>query len=73
MNIEPDQLERIWDNLLSRQPEVITATFSSLDSRNRKAVIMHLQCMMSETGWQPEQQSSAKAAIQALETLSNQE
>jgi len=69
----PDQLEEVWDNLLSRQPELIRAAFASLNPPNQKAVITHLNRMISETGWQPEQQVSAKAAIQALETLSNQD
>ncbi len=68
-----NQLEQLWDNLLSRQPELIRSAFASLDPTNQKAVITHLNRMISETGWQSEQQFSAKAAIQALETLSNQD
>ena len=69
----PDQLEGLWEDLLSRQPELIWAAFDSLDKPSQKAVFTHLQRMVSEVGWQPEQQVSAKAAIQALETQSEQE
>ena len=69
----PDQLEGLWEDLLSRQPELIRAAFDSLDKPSQKAVFTHLQRMVSEVGWQPEQQVSAKAAIQALETQSAQE
>jgi hypothetical protein len=73
MNIESDQLEQIWDNLLSRQPNLIQAAFSSLDSINQKAVLAHLYRMVDETGWQPEQRASARAAIKVLGSQSNQD
>ncbi len=73
MNIGSDQLEQIWDNLLSRQPNLIQAAFSSLDSINQKAVLAHLYRMVDEAGWQPEQRASARAAIKALGSQSNQD
>jgi hypothetical protein len=68
-----DQLEGLWEDLLSRQPELIRAAFDSLDKPHQKAVFIHLQRMVSEAGWQPEQRASAKVAIHALETQSDQE
>jgi hypothetical protein len=73
MSKDPEQLEQLWDNLLSRQPELIRATFSSLDASDQKAILTHLHCMAHESGWQPEQKASAKAAILALAVQSKQE
>ena len=73
MNIEPDQIERLWDDLLSRQPQLIRAAFASLNASDQKAVLAHLHHMVKDTGWQPEQKISAEFAIQTLETQSRQE
>ena len=62
-----DKLEAVWDELLSRQPERIRATFSTLDTPEQQAVVRHLQNMSSESGWQPEQRLSARIALRALE------
>jgi hypothetical protein len=73
MNNMPEQLEGLWDDLLSRQPDLIRSTFASLDADGQKAVIAHLQCMLTGVGWQPEQRVSAKAALMVLVPQSNQE
>jgi hypothetical protein len=69
----PEQLEGLWNGLLSRQPELIRSTFASLDTPNQNIVLAHLQRMVSEAGWQPEQRASAKVAIQVLDTQLRQE
>jgi hypothetical protein len=69
----PKQLDQLWDNLLSRQPDLIRASFASLDIPDQKAIIAHLHRMVNETGWQPEQRTSAIVAIQAIVTHSKQE
>lgn len=61
-----DPLEYIWDNLLSRSPKRIRAVFKNLDEASQREVISHLNKMVSEEGWQPEQIASAKAALAAL-------
>jgi hypothetical protein len=66
-------LESLWNDLLSRQPERIWEAFNSLDAANKQIVLAHLQNMVSESGWQAEQRVSAKAALQALQHLTNQE
>lgn len=66
-------LEQLWDELLSRQPETIKSAFSALDPGDQQAVLSHLQCMASEDGWQAEQRSSARVAMQVLENQSRQE
>ena len=62
-----DPIEDLWDGLLSRQPELVRAAFSSLDLAERAAVLAHLQRIVSEAGWRPEQRLSAQAALDALE------
>ncbi len=72
-NIQSDQLELMWDNLLSRQPDRIQSAYASLNTHDRKAVLAHLHHMVKEPGWQPEQRQSAKTAIKAINTLSKQD
>jgi hypothetical protein len=58
--------EQIWEELLSRQPGLIKAAFASLEPTDQKAVLSHLQHMVNENGWQPEQRISARAALDVL-------
>ena len=62
-----EQLEFLWDALLSRQPDIIQDVFYGLDEDSRRNVMAHLKAMASEEGWQPEQAKSARAALDALE------
>ena len=68
-----EHLEILWNDLLSGQPELIRQAFESLDVPSQKMVIDHLQKMVNESGWQPEQRVSAKAALNALENQMNQD
>jgi hypothetical protein len=61
-----DPLELIWDNLLSRQADFIRPAFASLSEQDQQTVLAHLQRMVTEPGWQPEQRISAKAALDVL-------
>jgi len=67
MDITPEQLEAIWNDLLSRQVKLVRKAFNVLDTSSQRTVLLHLQRMVSESGWQPEQRTSAKAALKALE------
>lgn len=69
MNGNQDLYEDIWGMLLSRQPVMIEKAFASLESEQQNVVLDHLQRMVTEPGWQPEQRVSAQAA---LDTISNQ-
>jgi len=62
-----DSPEYLWENLLSRQPELIRSAFDSLDPETRRHVLAHLQRMVTEEGWHAEQQASARAALDTLE------
>lgn len=59
-------LEKLWDRLLSRQPELVLKAFRTLKSQDREAVMDHLRRMASEPGWHPEQVKSARVALDAL-------
>jgi hypothetical protein len=61
------ELERIWDGILSREPERIRATYRGLSLPDRRTVMTHLHRMADEDGWHPEQQLSAKIALDALQ------
>lgn len=58
--------ENFWDELLSRQPDQVRAAYHSLDSQRKVEIYSHLQRMVSEPGWHPEQRRSAQAALDAL-------
>lgn len=61
-----DPLELLWDNLLSRHPEQVQKAYAALSLAEQQAVASHLQSMVSEPGWQPEQRISARAALEAI-------
>jgi hypothetical protein len=73
MNKTIPQLDQLWDNLLSRQPDLIWIAYASLDAPEQKSVLAHLLRMASDSGWLPEQRDSAKVAVKALATQSKQE
>lgn len=62
-------LEQAWDDLLSREPDKISRRFASLDQDSRLTVRQHLQKMVSEEGWHPEQVLSAKSAIRVINKM----
>ena len=62
-------LEQAWDDLLSHDPQKISLRFNSLDQDSRETVHRHLQTMVSESGWHPEQVLSAQAALDAINQL----
>ncbi len=64
---QANQLETLWDDLLSRQPERVRAAYASLNVHERKVVLEHIERMAREAGWQPEQRLSAKIALEALD------
>lgn len=59
-------LERIWDQLLSRDPQTINKTFVGLDKDSQQTVIAHLQEMATGKGWHAEQVMSALIALKAI-------
>ena len=59
----------LWDNLLSREAMKIESTFNDLSRSERRAVIEHLNRMITEDGWHPEQKKSASIALQTIGKL----
>jgi hypothetical protein len=66
MGAEQHGFSNIWEVLLSREPILITAAYSSLTADQKRAVLEHLEKMVSEPGWQPGQRVSAQAALDAI-------
>jgi len=67
MEQSQDELETLWDALLSRQTYMILKAYNSLDKESKEAVMNHLRRMSTEIGWHPEQAASAKSALDVLE------
>ncbi len=61
-----NDLELLWEQLLSRDANKVRAAFIKLDSASQQVVKDHLKRMASESDWHPEQRVSAEAALQAL-------
>jgi len=61
-----DDLDTLWNQLLSRDMARIQTAFSALTPAEQVAVITHLQRMATESGWHAEQSRSAQIALQAL-------
>jgi len=59
-------LEKTWDQLLSRDPQTIKNCFAGLDKDSQQTVIDHLQEMTTGAGWHPEQVISASLALAAI-------
>jgi hypothetical protein len=60
-------LENIWDALLSRDAEQVRSAYNSLGPTERDQVLAHLLKMTSEEGWHPQQRESARAALAAIQ------
>lgn len=61
-----DPLELFWEQMLSRDPQLIQAAFASIDPATRQQVMDHIQAMATQEGWHPDQRQSAQAALDAL-------
>lgn len=62
-----DNLQDLWDNLLSREPVRVIEAWGALTDEEQLAVLTHLQRMVSEDGWLEVQRQSAQAALAALD------
>jgi hypothetical protein len=57
----------LWDDLLSRHPDRIASAYWSLTAAEQAPVLAHLHRMVTEPGWLPVQQESARLALEILE------
>jgi hypothetical protein len=70
---EPNNdLEQIWEALLSRDELRICSIYNRMNIEEQQAVLTHLRRMVSEPGWHTEQRISAQKAIEALASDSKQ-
>ena len=63
--------ESIWDGILSRSEDLILGTYNKLTTDAKQYVIEHLNIMVSDEGWHPEQIRSARIALKIIETKGN--
>ena len=61
-----DELESLWDALLSRQPELIREAYAGLSAEEQGSLLAHLRRMAEEPGWHAEQRTSARAALEVI-------
>lgn len=66
MNGPNASFESFWEDLLSRYPKRVWEAFATLDINQQQVVLEHLERMVNEAGWQPEQRKSAQAALDAI-------
>lgn len=64
-----DDLELLWERILSRDSSQIRAAYTTLSPPERAAVMSHLQRMVTKPGWHIEQSTSARFALQTLGEL----
>jgi hypothetical protein len=64
-----EEFEELWSILLSRNPERIWRAYAALVGIQQNAVLEHLERIVHETGWQPEQRRSAQTALDAIANL----
>ncbi len=69
MTMNPfESLEKVWGDLLSREPNLVKGAFEKLDPDNRHKIITHLKAMVDEKGWHKEQIKSARIALKTIQS-----
>lgn len=61
-------LQILGDSLLSREPHLIREAFMGLDPVSKNNLLKHLERIVCEVDWHPEQKESARAARDTLRT-----
>jgi hypothetical protein len=64
-----NEVEIVWEALLSRDEAQIRPAYLALDAETRGAVGAHLRVMTGEEGWHPEQVISAQAALDVIAAI----
>lgn len=62
----PERIEIVWDQILSRNAELVRGMFQTLGADEQEAVFEHLRKMITEEGWHAEQVKSAHFALQII-------
>ena len=61
-----DNIEELWERILSRDKEQIKKAFLSLNQEEKQQILAHLNEMSSGSGWHKEQKISADAALEVI-------
>ena len=61
-----ERLAKMWDELLSGEPERVRIAYNGLSKGEKQAVLAHLHEMAEGEGWQAGQREAARVAIVAL-------
>jgi hypothetical protein len=61
-----DNIEELWERILSRDKELIKKAFLSLNQEEKQQILAHLNEMSSGSGWHKEQKNSADAALKVI-------
>ena len=69
VNSTPLPVEKIWENLLSREVAMIQKAYQGLEIDDQNNVLAHLQRMSTEPGWHAEQKRSAEIALKAIHSI----
>jgi hypothetical protein len=59
-------LDILWGNLLTQQPELVKSTFALLSEEQQKTIVDHLEEMSETEGWLPSQRLSARVALKVI-------
>jgi hypothetical protein len=62
----PDDLDALWEALLSSDPARIRHVWGDLSDDESLAVLAHLRRMRDEDGWDPAQREAATTALNIL-------
>ncbi len=66
MNTPTNSVEQFWDNVLSRDPDLVRRACADLPPAEMSRLVAHLEDMAGGEGWHTEQRLSARAALEAL-------
>jgi hypothetical protein len=66
-----DSIDKLWDDLLSRDSELIQRAYLQFGKDEQKEILDHLKNMASKPGWHLEQKISAQAALKVIDALEN--
>ena len=66
-----DQLQGLWDSILSEDPQRILTTYNTLEPNEQQYLLVHLYKMINEPGWHPNQVQTAQKAIEVIEGIQN--
>ena len=66
-----DSIEKMWEEILSRDPDRIRIAYNSLTSEEKIQIFDHLKKMAHESGWHQEQKLSAESAIKEISCITH--